>query len=137
MNIDKLFTEVVGELGHQQIVYCLLFSLMNSYCAFQMLQYKFVVRDTSEFLCYPKVEGKNEPEVAIPNKCTSSDGFSHSVTRYKFNEIMALSKDQLGVFYLRIYGPNPFIFVVRTSLSTLYNFLLLFLKELPENNISG
>ena len=91
MNIDKLFSEVVGELGYQQLVYCLLFSLMNSYCAFQMLQYKFVVRDTSEFLCHQTVEGEDAPEVAIPNTCANADG-SNSTTRYKYIEYIAHRK---------------------------------------------
>ena len=89
MNIDKLFNEVVGELGYQQIVYCVLFSLMNSYCAFQMLQYKFVVRDTSEFLCYRTVEGEDTPEVTLPNTCESesTDGIN-STTRYRYIEYL-------------------------------------------------
>jgi len=77
MNIDKLFSEVVGDLGYQQILYCLLFCLMNSYGAFQMLQSKFVVRDTSDFLCYISVE-EGKPAVALPNTCTASEKFTNS-----------------------------------------------------------
>ena len=70
MNIDKLYSEVVGDLGFQQILYCLFFSLLNTYSAFQMLQYKFVVRDTSEFLCYYSLE--DETEMFVRNKCVTS-----------------------------------------------------------------
>ena len=77
MNIDKLFSEVVGDLGYQQILYCLFFCLLNSYSAFQMLQYKFVVRDTSDFLCYTaKEDGK--VDIALTNKCTISEQASNS-----------------------------------------------------------
>jgi len=71
MNIDKLYSEVVGDLGFQQILYCLFFSLLNTYSAFQMLQYKFVVRDTSEFLCYYSLE-EDQPEMYVRNKCETS-----------------------------------------------------------------
>ena len=71
MNIDKLYSEVVGDLGFQQILYCLFFSLLNTYSAFQMLQYKFVVRDTSEFLCYYSLE-EGQPEMFVKNKCVTS-----------------------------------------------------------------
>ena len=71
MNIDKLYSEVVGDLGFQQILYCLFFSLLNTYSAFQMLQYKFVVRDTSEFLCYYSLE-EDQPEKYVRNKCETS-----------------------------------------------------------------
>ena len=71
MNIDKLYSEVVGDLGFQQILYCLFFSLLNTYSAFQMLQYKFVVRDTSEFLCYYSLE-EDQPEMFVRNKCATS-----------------------------------------------------------------
>ena len=81
MNIDKLFSEVVGDLGYQQALYCLFFCLMNSYSAFQMLQYKFVVRDSSNFLCYSSAKIKDTPEIAIPNKCTNVENDSDSHTR--------------------------------------------------------
>lgn len=75
MNIDRLFSDVVGDMGFQQVLYCLLFCLMNSYAAFQMLQYKFVVRDSSDFLCYPMSVLENKSVPAILNKCdyTGSD----------------------------------------------------------------
>ena len=79
MNIDKLFSEVVGDFGYQQILYCTLFCLMNSYGAFQMLQSKFVVRDTSDFLCHISVE-EGKPAVALLNTCTASE--KHPNTRY-------------------------------------------------------
>ena len=81
MNIDKLFSEIVGELGYQQIVYCLLFGLIGAYSAFQMLQYKFVVRDTSEFQCITQAEGSDVPEARIMNKCALLDGTAASMTR--------------------------------------------------------
>lgn len=79
MNIDKLFSEVVGDLGYQQILYCLLFCLMNSYGAFQMLQSKFVVRDTSNFLCHISVE-EGKPAVALLNTCTASEKTTNART---------------------------------------------------------
>ena len=81
MNIDKLYSEVVGDLGFQQIIYCLFFSLMNSYSAFQMLQYKFIVRDTSDFLCYYSVE-EDQPQVSIANHCETDEESSNK--RYLF-----------------------------------------------------
>ena len=76
MNIDKLYSEVVGDLGFQQILYCLFFSLMNTYSAFQMLQYKFVVRDTSDFLCYYSLKD-GQSQKSIRNKCTTSEESSN------------------------------------------------------------
>ena len=51
MNIDKLFSDVTGELGFQQKVYCFICFMINLYTAFQMLQYKFAVSKPSYFTC--------------------------------------------------------------------------------------
>ena len=71
MNIDKMFSEVVGELGYQQIIYCVLVSLINAYSAFQMLQYKFVARDSATFYCIHTNANKSDdsPEKSLTNMC--------------------------------------------------------------------
>ena len=68
MKMDKLFKEVIGDLGFQQILYCILFSLLNLYGASQMLQYKFVVRDTADFLCHSFASQENREEKSILNQ---------------------------------------------------------------------
>ena len=76
MNIDRLYSEVVGDPGFQQILYCLFFSLLNTYSAFQMLQYKFVVRDTSDFHCYYSLN-ENQSEKFVKNECSTPENSSN------------------------------------------------------------
>ena len=76
--MDKLFKDVIGDLGFQQILYCILFSLLNLYGASQMLQYKFVVRDTADFLCHSFASQENGEEKSVLNYCLGSNDTSDS-----------------------------------------------------------
>ena len=49
LNIDKVFARI-GELGSQQVRYCLLLAVMNLYAPQFMIQYTFVGHDVS-FTC--------------------------------------------------------------------------------------
>ena len=76
--MDNLFKDVIGDLGFQQILYCILFSLLNLYGASQMLQYKFVVRDTADFLCHSFASQENREEKSVLNHCLRSNDTSDS-----------------------------------------------------------
>lgn len=73
VNIDRVFGHI-GELGPQQVKYCLLLSVLSMFNAQIMLQYTFVGHDM-RFTCHldEKERALARNQSSLANACPSGD----------------------------------------------------------------